>query len=86
MRWWLTAQSGQHDHVGRPEERPGITIERDLRRRLESGEWKPGEQLPAVADLAAHYSVATGTIGRVLRKLADDGLVRLVARWGTFKT
>jgi hypothetical protein len=24
--------------------------------------------------------------GRVLRKLADDGLVRVVAAWGTFRT
>lgn len=70
----------------RSEERPGETIERDMRRRLSSGEWASGEQLPTVAALAEQYGVATGTVGRVLRRLADDGLVRLVPRWGTFKT
>jgi GntR family transcriptional regulator len=77
---------GKDHSVGRPEERPGITVERDLRLRLEAGEWKSGEQLPSVAEFAEHYGVANRTVSRVLRTLADDGLVRLVPRWGTFKT
>lgn len=72
--------------MGRPEEPPGITVERDLRRRLEAGEWTSGQQMPSVADFAEQYGVANRTISRVLGRLAADGLVRLVPRWGTFKT
>jgi len=38
------------------------------------------------AGTAKHYGVAPGTVQRVMRKLAEDGLVRVVVRWGTFKT
>lgn len=41
--------------------------------------------LPTVAQLCEHYQVSTGVIQRVLKRLADDGLVRVVARWGTFR-
>jgi DNA-binding GntR family transcriptional regulator len=88
-RWFLVDQLGNDDHMnqpGRPEERPGVTVERDLRRRLASGEWQSGDQLPNTNELAEHYGVAPGTVQRVMRKLADDGLVRVVVRWGTFKT
>ena len=72
--------------MGRSPERPSVVIEADLRKRIAAGEWQSGEQLPSVAALAAHYGVAGGTIARVLRKLANDGLVRVVAGWGTFRT
>jgi GntR family transcriptional regulator len=70
----------------RTPERPGARIETDLRRRLAGDEWASGDQLPSVADLAAHYGVARGTVARVLARLAADGLVNVVAGWGTFKT
>jgi hypothetical protein len=88
-RWLLVDQLGNDDHVNqprRPEERPGVTVERGLRRRLASGEWQRGDQLPNTNEFAEHYGVAPGTVQRVMRKLADDGLVRVVVRWGTFKT
>lgn len=69
----------------RSEERPSVRVEADLRRRLASDEWAQGDALPPVAELAGHYGVARGTVARVLAKLADDGLVRVVPRWGTFK-
>jgi DNA-binding GntR family transcriptional regulator len=88
-RWLLFDQFDNDDHVNqlrRPEERPSVTVERDLRRRLASAEWQSGDQLPNTNDLAEHYGVAPGTVQRVMRKLAEDGLVRVVVRWGTFKT
>ena len=88
-RWLLVDQFDNDDHVNqprRPEERPSVTVERDLRRRLASGEWQSGDQLPNTNELAQHYGVAPGTVQRVMRKLAEDGLVRVVVRWGTFKT
>ena len=45
----------------------------------------PGEALPTVAALAEHYDVSKATVTRVLRILADEGLVRVVPRWGTFR-
>jgi ribosomal protein S25 len=71
--------------MGRSPERPSVVIEADMRKRVAAGEWQSGEQLPSVAALAARYGVAGGTIARVLRKLADDGLVRVVPGWGTFR-
>jgi DNA-binding GntR family transcriptional regulator len=49
------------------------------------GEWASGEALPPVAQLAGEYEVARGTVARVLAKLAGEGLVRIVPRWGTFR-
>jgi DNA-binding GntR family transcriptional regulator len=71
--------------VARQPERPSERIEADMRQRIASGEWQSGDQLPSVAALAEHYGVAGGTVARVLRKLADDGLVRVVPGWGTFR-
>jgi DNA-binding GntR family transcriptional regulator len=36
--------------------------------------------------LAGHYQVSKATVTRVLRILAGEGLVRVVPRWGTFRT
>jgi len=69
----------------RPPQRPGDRAYADLRARLESGEWPSGAQLPTVRELAGHYQVAVRTVGRALARLADDGLVNVVAGWGTFK-
>jgi DNA-binding GntR family transcriptional regulator len=66
-------------------ELPSRQVEADLRRRCTSGEWAPGERLPAVADLAAHYGVARNTVIKALRRLADDGLIEIVPNWGTFR-
>jgi DNA-binding GntR family transcriptional regulator len=57
----------------------------DLRRRIAAGEWQPGEALPTVAALSDHYNVSKATVTRTLRILADEGLVRVVPRWGTFR-
>jgi DNA-binding GntR family transcriptional regulator len=57
----------------------------DLRSRLASGEWAHGQQLPPVAELAEHYAVASRTVARALRRLADEGLVQIVPRWGVFR-
>ena len=66
-------------------ELPSRRVEDDLRRRCAAGEWKPGERLPAVADLVQQYGVARNTVTKALRRLADDGLVEIVPSWGTFR-
>jgi DNA-binding GntR family transcriptional regulator len=77
--------SGNDRDVPRGPERPYEIVATDLRRRIAAGEWQPGEALPTVAVLAEHYGVSKATVTRVLRILADEGLVRVVPRWGTFR-
>jgi GntR family transcriptional regulator len=69
----------------RTEEFPSDRVLADLRRRIKAGEWGHGEALPAVARLADDYGVSRGAVSRALRLLADEGLVRIVPRWGTFR-
>ena len=56
-----------------------------LRERIGANEWQPGEALPSVAVLAGQYGVSRGTVARTLAMLADEGLVEVVPRWGTFR-
>jgi len=77
--------SGNDQGVPRGPERPYEIVAADLRRRIAAGEWRPGEALPTVAALAGHYGVSKATVTRTLRILADEGLVRVVPRWGTFR-
>jgi GntR family transcriptional regulator len=65
---------------------PSARVEADLRRRLEAGEWQPGEQLPRVAELARHYGTSGATVSKVLKRLEADGLVTVIPSWGTFRT
>jgi len=64
---------------------PGERIEADLRQRIDAGEWESGQQLPTLAELASHYSASRETVARVIRKLADEGLLVIRERWGTFR-
>jgi GntR family transcriptional regulator len=71
--------------MARGPERPGERVERDLRERIASGEWQTGEALPTVAALSQQYGVSPGVIQRVLQRLQADGLITVIARWGTFR-
>jgi GntR family transcriptional regulator len=64
---------------------PSRRVEDDLRRRLHADEWASGEALPPVSALADEYGTSGATVAKVLRKLADDGLVEVVPRWGVFR-
>ncbi|HUY44983.1 MAG TPA: winged helix-turn-helix domain-containing protein [Streptosporangiaceae bacterium] len=64
---------------------PSQRVEQDLRRRIAAGEWQPGQALPTVAELAQHYGTSGATISKVLKRLAADGLVTVIASWGTFR-
>ncbi len=72
--------------MDRGPERPGDRVEADLRRRIEAGEWEREQALPTVAALARHYQVSPGVIQRAEKRLEAAGLVRIVARWGVFRT
>ena len=64
---------------------PSEQVEAGLRARLEAGEWLPGDQLPTLDKLAAEYGASKETVARVERKLADEGLLIVRARWGVFR-
>lgn len=57
-------------------------IAADLRRRISSGEWPPGTNLPSYAELAIEYEAGRGVISSAVRVLQDEGLVSVVKRRG----
>jgi GntR family transcriptional regulator len=55
-----------------------------FRRRVRSGYWKVGEQIPTVRDLALEFQVAKGTIRQALSMLESEGLIVRLRAKGTF--
>ncbi len=55
-----------------------------LSRRIEVGEWKPGEKISTLAELEAEYQVARVTVRQAVEVLQDEGLVRCLQGKGTF--
>jgi DNA-binding GntR family transcriptional regulator len=74
-----------HGVPPRTPRRPSEQVADDLRRRIAAGEWQPDQQLPSVADLAAHYQVSPSTISRAVRALVAERLLISVPRWGIFR-
>lgn len=58
-------------------------IRRDLLARIQSGVWKPGDQIPREVELAAHYDCTRSTVGRALRDLATAGFLDRKRKGGT---
>ncbi len=55
-----------------------------LSRRIEVGEWLPGEKISTLAELEAEYQVARVTVRQAVEVLQDEGLVRCLQGKGTF--
>jgi DNA-binding GntR family transcriptional regulator len=55
--------------------RPFRQIADDLRSRISRGEFGPGQMLPSIKALSAHYEVAGQTIQSSLRVLKEENLV-----------
>ncbi len=70
---------------GKGESRP---LYLDVARRIEAlivrGEWKPGERLPPLADLAAHFRVSRAVIRESCSMLVGKGLLELRHGDGTY--
>lgn len=60
-----------------------LRIAAHLRTRITSGEYGPGDQIPTLTELCAHYGVSETTIRSALRLLAGEGLIETRARAGT---
>jgi len=57
-----------------------------LRKRIESGEFKPADQFPTEEQLCQEYGVSRGTVGRAIKILVDEGWLRREQGRGTFVT
>ena len=56
----------------------------DLRRALDAGEWRPGQQLPTERDLADGYGCSLITVRRALDELVREGRIERTRGRGTF--
>lgn len=55
-----------------------------FRRRIESGQWPVGEQIPTIDELLAECGVARATIRQALGLVEADGLIERLRAKGTF--
>lgn len=55
-----------------------------LERRLDEGEWKPGEMIPSEIELAARFQVSQGTVRKAIDELAAENLLTRHQGKGTF--
>src|SRR5437868_3991374 len=55
-----------------------------LRRRIESGEFLPGSQLPTENDLMRQYAASRNTVRDAIKQLTTRGLVETRPGQGTF--
>jgi len=55
-----------------------------LRKRIEEGVYKERHPIPSITHLEQELGVARQTVRKVVGKLADDGLVRVIGGKGTF--
>jgi GntR family transcriptional regulator len=61
-----------------------LRIYRDLRQRIDTGEWEAGTRLPAQRDLSSQFGVAVMTIRHALQLLEREGLVQFRHGKGTY--
>ncbi|WP_296942972.1 GntR family transcriptional regulator [uncultured Massilia sp.] len=57
-----------------------------FRRRVEAGEWRVGQQIPTVDELAVECQVARATVRQALDLLEDEKLIARYRAKGTFVT
>lgn len=60
------------------------SIEQDLRRRFDQGDWNKGDLLPSEAELTVHYGVSRMTLRQAMSPLEKEGLLLRVRGKGTF--
>ncbi|MGI5468077.1 GntR family transcriptional regulator [Streptomyces sp. CA-132043] len=58
----------------------------DLRRRLDAGEWAPGERFPGTVALAAEYRITQSTVQKAIVQLRKEGRLHTVLGAGSYVT
>ena len=55
-----------------------------ITRRIQDGQWQPGDRLPSENDLVQQFGLSRMTVNRALRELAEQGRIERVAGVGSF--
>ncbi|QCJ44408.1 GntR family transcriptional regulator [Bacillus sp. S3] len=55
-----------------------------LKKSIESGQWKPGDQIPSENQLMNEYNVSRNTAKKSIEELVQDGLLYRIQGKGTF--
>jgi GntR family transcriptional regulator len=63
---------------------PVDTVRDDIRARIDDGRYRPGERLPAEAELAAEHGVSRLTLREAVRGLVEEGYLARRHGTGTF--
>ena len=58
-------------------------VQDEVRRRIATRQWRPGDFIPHETDLAREFGCARATVNRALRELADEGLLDRRRKAGT---
>jgi GntR family transcriptional regulator len=58
-------------------------IQMEIRKRIESGVWLPGEMIPTESRIAEDHHVSLGTVRRAIQDLVTDGLLYRMQGKGT---
>jgi len=69
--------------LGRPADRTRLIV-RELRRRIVSGSYEPGGQLPTRSEIEEHFGAGATTVQRALEQLRRDGFIQVNGRQGTY--
>src|SRR5689334_5554426 len=79
-----SAQPRVHDRLSRSGVSRYIQLATLFRRRVASGEWQLGEQIPTIDQLVAECGVARATIRQALGLLEEEKLIERYRAKGTF--
>ena len=60
-----------------------MQIRRAISQPILSGEWRPGDRIPAELELTEHFRTARMTVSRAIQSLASQGLVQRRRKVGT---
>ena len=61
-----------------------LQVASTLARRIEGGQWQPGQKISTLEELGAEFQVARVTVRQAIEVLENDGLVRCRQGKGTF--
>ena len=61
-----------------------LQVEEDMRRRIQTGRWPPGQRIPSEQELCSLYGVSRITVRQAIANLASGGLVVREPGRGTF--
>ena len=63
-----------------------LQVASTLARRIDDGQWKPGQKISTLEELGAEFQVARVTVRQAIEILENDGMVRCQQGKGTFVT